>query len=187
MNKSQATKLWNTLRDNFLTLDNTLTKIIEAKAWEPLGYATFTEAWADKMSGVRLAGAMEATVVYAMLDAGADATDVALSVSGVGGVKSKAYAQAYGAGMDPAQAARHAASMSRAPRKLGPGETYVAGYIRGQQQKRNSITLRGFTDEQIAEWKSRAESAGMKFSEWASAVFEQAADLVVIEGVDDAA
>ena len=67
IDKSTAFKLWDSLRENLLATEETLKQIIEYKAWEPLGYAAFHEAWADRMGEVQLSGAMEASVIFAKI------------------------------------------------------------------------------------------------------------------------
>lgn len=83
ISKETSTALWDELRDGFINVENTIIRIIETKAWEPLGYSTFAEAWADRMSGVRLAGEVRAHVVYAMLSEGNDVEAVSVN-TGVG-------------------------------------------------------------------------------------------------------
>lgn len=63
----QASALWADLRGSFINAEKRIVEIIELKAWEPLGFESFTEAWASKMSGIRLASEeLRAHVVYAM-------------------------------------------------------------------------------------------------------------------------
>ncbi|HCG55364.1 MULTISPECIES: hypothetical protein [Brevibacterium] len=83
LTKKASAALWDELRDGFLNIEKTIIKIIEAKAWEPLGYATFAEAWADRMDGVRLAGEVRAHVVYAMLAEG-EAVEAISARTGIG-------------------------------------------------------------------------------------------------------
>ena len=83
MKQSQAEALWSSLRESFVNAEKVLIQIIEAKAWEPLGYDTFGQAWADRMAGVRLAGALTANVVYALLDEGMKAQKI-VALAGVG-------------------------------------------------------------------------------------------------------
>ena len=82
--KEAARKLWDDLRGHFANAEKSITKIIETKAWEPLGYASFAEAWADKMQGVPLAtDSIRAHVVYAMFECGL--TDKAvMEATGIG-------------------------------------------------------------------------------------------------------
>ena len=68
---TQASALWDELRSALANFERVLTQIVETRAWEPLGYANFAEAWQDRMRGTRLATAQAAaTVVYGLLDAG---------------------------------------------------------------------------------------------------------------------
>lgn len=68
---AQATKLWSDLRGHFVNAEKKIIEIIEARAWEPLGFESFAEAWASKMEGVRLAtDEVRAHVVYAMFSDG---------------------------------------------------------------------------------------------------------------------
>lgn len=73
----QAEALFDDLRAGFLNIEVLLRKIIETQAWIPLGYDTFTQAWHDKMRGVRLAQRSTAAVVaFAMLQDGATVEEV---------------------------------------------------------------------------------------------------------------
>lgn len=84
MTKSQALEMWANLRGHFVNAEKAIAVIIEAKAWEPLGFASFAEAWADRMQGVPLAtDSIRAHVVYAMFEAGLDDAAV-LSATGIG-------------------------------------------------------------------------------------------------------
>ena len=81
---AQATKLWSDLRGHFVNAEKKIIEIIEARAWEPLGFESFAEAWASKMQGVPLAtDAVRAHVVYAMLDGGLTDSEV-LDATGIG-------------------------------------------------------------------------------------------------------
>lgn len=84
MDKNRAEALFNQLADALNNAERTIIEIIKTKAWEPLGYATFAEAWDDRLAGIRLAtGAMRAHVVYALLEDGLTA-EQASATSGVG-------------------------------------------------------------------------------------------------------
>lgn len=88
VSKRQAEKMWSELKGHFVNAEKVIIQIIQAKAWEPLGYGSFAEAWAERMAGARLASEeLRAHVVYAMFDEGMDEPEVneALGVgSGVG-------------------------------------------------------------------------------------------------------
>lgn len=72
----QASALWDSLRDAFTNLHDAIRRTIEAKAWRPLGYETFTQAWDDRMKGMPLANAVKPYVIYAMLDEGQSIEDI---------------------------------------------------------------------------------------------------------------
>lgn len=67
LTKNQAEALWTDLRDNFLDAEKNIKAIIATKAWEPLGYATFAEAWHSRLRDVTLAAEVRKHVVYELL------------------------------------------------------------------------------------------------------------------------
>ena len=79
-----AEKLWDRLASSMLDAQNTIVAIIEAKAWEPLGYESFEKAWVDKMSGFTISVEVQPTVVYQLLSEGLSVDQVAAAVKGVG-------------------------------------------------------------------------------------------------------
>lgn len=164
---STAAALFAELRGNLLAAEETITQIIHAKAWESLGYASLAEAWASEMKGVRLAGVVEAHLLYAMFEQGTSVNDAAQAVHGVGPTKANAYHHAWTRDLPPSQAERHAASMAR-NRK---GGTYVGSHYRRKATKRNTITMEGFTDEEIETWKKAADARGVAFKDWARETF----------------
>lgn len=168
-----ARTLFDDLRHNILATEQTIHNIIKTKAWEPLGYASLTEAWAAEMKGVRLASTIEANLLYAMFEQGTSINDAAFAVHGVGPKKAAAYHQAQQAGMTPNQASIHAATMSRT-RTADAGGTYVQSHRRRPATKRNAITMQGFTDEEIKTWKDLATAQDMTVGEWARDVFRNA-------------
>lgn len=181
MKKQQAEQLWGGLRDSLLATEDNLKQIIEYKAWEPLGYASFHEAWSERMSGVQLSGVMEASVIFAMFDSGATLTEAALSVKGVGPKRAKAYHQAHGVGMSPADAEAHAARMMRVNMKSG--ETFIPAHVRGKAKRRNQIVMDGFTDDEIVSWKREAEELDMPWRDFCRERFREAMnDVSVVNG-----
>lgn len=80
----RAMELWDRLRTLFLATQDTLEKIIYEKAWEPLGYASFAEAWQDKMGDITLASELRPHVVYQLLADGLNVNAIAAAVKGVG-------------------------------------------------------------------------------------------------------
>lgn len=80
-----AEHLWERLESNLLDTQNTIIAIIDAKAWEPLGYESFSKAWVDRiMSKITIASELRPHVVYQMFDEGLTADQVADAVKGVG-------------------------------------------------------------------------------------------------------
>jgi hypothetical protein len=80
MRVKEAEALWGQLRDAFVNAEKVLIQIIEARAWEPLGYDTFAQAWTDRMQGVRLANACLSRVVYIFQEEGLSDSEVAATV-----------------------------------------------------------------------------------------------------------
>lgn len=47
--KAEAGELWIKLRDSWATTSKTIKEIINTRAWEPLGYVSFFEAWREEV------------------------------------------------------------------------------------------------------------------------------------------
>lgn len=84
LTRAQAVELWGRLRQHFVNAAQAVEEIIEARAWEPLGYGSFAEAWNAQMGDVTLAVEVRPHVVYQMLTEGYDYDAVAAAVKGVG-------------------------------------------------------------------------------------------------------
>jgi hypothetical protein len=79
-----AEKLWQRLETGLLDTQNTIIAIIDAHAWEPLGYESFSKAWIDRiMSKITIAAELRPHVVYQMFSEGLTAKQVAAAVKGV--------------------------------------------------------------------------------------------------------
>lgn len=79
-----AERLWQRLESDLLSAQNTIIAIIDAKAWEPLGYESFSKAWIDKiMPTVTISAELRPHVVYQMFNEGLTADQVADAVKGV--------------------------------------------------------------------------------------------------------
>ena len=105
LSKMEAQQLWDNLRGSLLETEKNIRAIINTRAWEPLGYETFAEAWRDNLSDIELSTELRAVVVFAMFDDGASKSDVAKSVAGVGPTTVTALADAHRKGFDAADAA----------------------------------------------------------------------------------
>ena len=85
ISKRKAEALWVSMGEALTDFEAALGEVIEARAWEPLGYQSFFEAWADRMAGYRLSSMIgKATVVYQMLDEGIAVNEIAMSAPGLG-------------------------------------------------------------------------------------------------------
>lgn len=81
---AEAQSLWGELRKHFANAENVIQEIVEQKAWEPLGYGSFAEAWVGEMSTLTLPSEVRPHVVYQMLAEGWEPVDIAEAVKGVG-------------------------------------------------------------------------------------------------------
>ena len=105
LSKIEAQQLWDNLRGSLLETEKNIRVIIEQRAWEPLGYETFAEAWRDNLSDIELSTELRAVVVFAMFDDGASKSDVAKSVAGVGPTTVTALSNYHSKGFDASDAA----------------------------------------------------------------------------------
>ena len=114
--KDQAAELWDGLKTNLLAVEDSIKQIIATKAWEPLGYETFAECWADRLSGVQLVKELRAVVIFQMFEEKATPADAARAVKGAGVVEVTSLHSAWNAGMD----AKDAAFVTRSHRRTKP-------------------------------------------------------------------
>lgn len=82
--KAEAERLFEELRTAIITTERTIRSIIEKRAWEPLGYGTFAEAWIETVGAEHpLAGRWGELVLAKMVEDGVP-EDILLSIKGVG-------------------------------------------------------------------------------------------------------
>lgn len=115
LSKRQATVLWDKLRDSFLSATDAIKAIIASKAWEPIGYSSFAQAWREEMKGIPLAGEVRVHVVYQLLEESVPLQDIADMVGGVGPVLAESLARQKHHGV-PAEAAVVREHVRRKPR-----------------------------------------------------------------------
>lgn len=84
LTRKQALALWGKLRQHFIDAASVMEDIIEQRAWEPLGYESFAEAYTAQMEGVTLSVEVRPHVVYQMLTEGYDYDAIAEKVKGIG-------------------------------------------------------------------------------------------------------
>ena len=105
ISKKRAEALWDDLRSALELSEEKIAEIVKTRAWEPLGYESFAECWADKLSDLKLYGEIRAVVVYQMFDEGASVPEVSAAVPGVGPVEGKQLKAAHSKRLSPKSAA----------------------------------------------------------------------------------
>lgn len=84
--KEHAEALFDRIREGFSNLESLITEAIELRAWEPLGYTTFAEAWQDRLKGIPLAtDALKVHVIYALINDGRSDADIVRDLDGAVG------------------------------------------------------------------------------------------------------
>lgn len=79
-----AEQLWARVESGLLDVQNAIVAIIDSRAWETLGYESFSKAWIDRIAGrVTLAAEIQPHVVYQMFSEGLSPQQVADAVKGV--------------------------------------------------------------------------------------------------------
>lgn len=79
-----AEQLWTRAHDDLFNFQKTIVEIIKARAWEPLGYESFSKAWIDRLSDITIAVEIVPHVVYQMLDEGQSHDDITDAIKGAG-------------------------------------------------------------------------------------------------------
>lgn len=79
-----AEKLWERLHTTLIDTQKTIIEIIQARAWEPLGYESFAKAWVDRMADVQIGIELQPHVVYELLNEQMPLDQIAEMLSGVG-------------------------------------------------------------------------------------------------------
>jgi len=150
--ESEALKLWEDLRAGFVNQERLLVQIINERAWEPLGYASFVEAWNDRMQGVRLAtAALKAHVVYALLDDGMEPSEAYqhLAGSGIGPRVVESLAEKKALGIPPGRA------------------SVVRSHYRSKPTERRFIHVE-LSPSEIAHFNALAEQSGRDMADEAA-------------------
>ena len=147
-----AEKLWGQLATSLLATEKLITQIIHDKAWEPLGYHSFTEAWAARMADTRLGGELRAHVVYAMLREGSTPENVAAAINGISHRVAEQLADEMAAGVPASSAGQR-----RRPRDPSPFKTVFVPVPRATHAKweriakSNDTTLGGVAFAALSE------------------------------------
>lgn len=148
--KQEAEALWLKLATGFIMCEEAITSIIENKAWLPLGYATFAEAWRDRMSEIRLAVELNGHVVFALFDDGLTDMEIATIVKGIGVQNAANLRSQKSSGVLAGQAIP---TRGARPKKYPPSRDFA-------------LHLE-FTPDEIAEWKAIALDNGFDLKQTA--------------------
>lgn len=145
ISKKNAEALWNELASNLLAAEESIKEIIKNRAWEPLGYESFYEAWNDRMSHIEIARDFRGIIVYQMLAEGRSDNEIAHSVKGVGPETALGFRRDRAAGV-PADKAKGKVLISPFERKAPASEQYRLTLV--------------FTVEEIRQFSAKAKAAG---------------------------
>ena len=197
--KNEAKALFNSLRSSLLGLDRDLKKLVDTRAWEPLGYVSLAEAWAAELADIDYTDrpVARAAAIYALFETGASDDDVMRCVKGVGPATVSVWRGSFADGVPEKAAPAHVTAMSRKPRpahvtamsrKARPahsrtGDTYVGGHYRRPATRRGSVTLEGFSDDELTRWKKAAAAQDLDYRVWLSDLLRGAADTAAAEVV----
>lgn len=149
MNQREAQALWNRLRGQLLGLDKTLKEIVDNRAWEPLGYSSFTECWKAEMAGVKLEGVMQVHAIYALYDSGATTEEIQV-INGVGPEIAERAELAYSKQLAPADAER---------------VIRVRSFTRTPARPQDRITIRNLKEDEILLIREIAEDQDTEYTE----------------------
>jgi hypothetical protein len=142
-----AEKLWDELRTGLLNAELSISKIIDTRAWEPIGFHTFAEAWRDRLGGVSLASEVRPHVVYQLAAEGFSPCEIADAVKGISpqGAESLIRQRSNGVPAGHAVVREHHRRPSGPPSRLSldVGPTML-------QEFRRIAAVQGLTAEEIA-------------------------------------
>lgn len=170
--QTEAESLWSALVDAFNDVEGALSRIIKAQAWVPLGYDSFSQAWADKMKGVHLAAELRAPVVYAMFAEGLDVEEVRKSL-GVGSGLAKGSITVLKTqrdlGVPAGQATTRVRSFSRVATRSKPGFLHIdlgEDLLADYQDRADAVgaDLKKIVIDALALWYSASASRASRAS-----------------------
>jgi hypothetical protein len=147
MTQKRATELLASIRTSLANAEACIIELIKGRAWEVLGYETFTQMWNVEFKGIRLATELlRAHIIYAMFDEGASPGQVARQTAGrVGEQEAEKYLQKYRNGTPP----EVATTRVRAHDRVLPSEPkYVHIEV---------------LPSELETWKGIAEARGLNF------------------------
>lgn len=164
LTQPEANRMWDDLRKGLLATQDAIKKIVENRAWEPLGYSSFIEAWEDRVKGIPLADAVQVEVVYLMFDQGATATEVS-EATGTKKKLTEGLQNAKELGLPASVATFHAERVTREPRISDDNETIVRQHTRKRRSREANVHLH-IGNEKLKEWRKYADEAQLDFKTW---------------------
>ena len=162
LTQAQAVTLWGRLKQHFINAATVIEEIIERRAWEPMGYESFAEAWNAQMEGVTLAVEVRPHVVYQMLTEGYDYDAVAAAVKGVGRDRAESLDRQRRNGVPPRDASMSVVRRHLRKHPSAAGVVHVPVGPIALRRYREIAEKRELTVEQIA-----AEAIAARFQELA--------------------
>jgi len=200
--REHAEALWQDLRNAFLNFKEILQKIIDERAWIPLGYSSFGVAWKHYMSDITLASEIRPHVVWPLLAEKLSDDEISETVKDVGPEAAKNYRRQWENGIpaDHATAANSPSNRKPKPKpksqpkpepqpkpKPEPIVSNESTIVVGPYPKNNGhvdqYAVRvEFTAETIAEWHRLAELNSTTLKAVAKLAIENAfASLALLE------
>jgi hypothetical protein len=104
ISREEALELWIGLRDDFVSAQKRMEEIVTTKAWEPIGFDSFSDAWRTYMSDVTIAAEIRPFVVYQFLADKQSIEDISAAVKDVGKERAESLAQQREDGIPPEHA-----------------------------------------------------------------------------------
>ena len=158
LSRQQAESMWAGLRDHFANAAAAIKQIISERAWEPLGYSSFAEAWKHEMYGQKLAMEVRPHIVYQLLEESVPLQDVADMVGGIGPVLAESLARQRSNGV-PADCAVVSEHLRRKAGPPGTIKIHVGATLLYEYKR--IAALQGATVEEIVLEAAREKFASL--------------------------
>lgn len=151
---SEAQRLVNMLRSSIFMAEDTLSQIIEKRAWEVLGYSTFREFWEVEIADqIELTSLTRAVILYEMIDEANEELEHADQLLDTSTDFIEAIKEAHSRGMTRENAATHAEL------------TVVREHTRRPRGKQHRVSVQNLEPSEIEYFKHMAKQLGIKTAE----------------------
>lgn len=170
---NEAQRLLNTLRKHLTLAEDALQTLIEEKAWEPLGYATFREMWQEEIAEfVELNSLIRAVILFEMIDEANEELGHADQLLDTSPDFVQAVKDAHARGLNAGDAATHA------------DLTVVRQHTRKPRGSQTRVTVTGLDGAQIDYYKGMAKKFGVKQSDFWTEGFQIGMDRLIAERLE---